>query len=340
MLSDSTLRTLSQALAELHRPGTHDDFPNRLFACLRFCFDCDFYSYDEVTENDTERIEIFPASEVDIDVLTTWLTQRPHIGGIYKHNGSLRILRFSAPSHRDRTELHDDLLGLLGQKNNLGLVIFEGRSRIKIALSRPTQLFSEEERRMLEILRLHLAQAYKASKLNSFLSEAVGVANVGFLIADRSGRIRYATTKARKLLKEYFYPDAQLKLPDRIQTWLNEKAKCNGSLPAADLAIDFGQKVLVVQTISRPAGREYRLLLQETAQSLNAVPLQRLGLTNREAEVLLWVSQGKSNAEIAIILASKVRTVAKHLERVFAKLMVENRTAAAHAALAVLRCSA
>ena len=59
-----------------------------------------------------------------------------------------------------------------------------------------------------------------------------------------------------------------------------------------------------------------------------------LGLTKREAQVLFWASQGKSNGEIAIILASKVRTIAKHLERIFAKLMVENRTAAAHAALA------
>lgn len=340
MLSDSTLRTLSQALAELHRPGTQDDFPNRLFACLRFCFCCDFYSYAELTENDTERIEIYPALDVNADVLSRWLNQRPNIGGIYKHNGSLRILRFSAPSHRYRSELHDDLLVLLGQKQNLGLVIFEERSRINIALSRSAQPFSEEEHQMLEILRLHLAQAYKASKLNSFLSEAVGAANVGFLVADRRGKIRYATAKARKLLKEYFYPDSQLKLPDRVQTWLNEKAKCNGSLPPPDLTIDFGQRMLVVQTISKPAVQEYRLLLHETGQFLDAVPLQRLGLTNREAEVLLWVSQGKSNAEIAIILASKVRTVAKHLERVFAKLMVENRTAAAHAALAVLKCSA
>jgi DNA-binding CsgD family transcriptional regulator len=49
--------------------------------------------------------------------------------------------------------------------------------------------------------------------------------------------------------------------------------------------------------------------------------------------VLFWASQGKSNGDIAIILASKVRTIAKHLERVFAKLMVENRTAAVRAAL-------
>ena len=339
MLSDSTLRTLSQALAELHRPGTHDDFPNRLFACVRFCFLCDFYSYDELTENDAERIEIYPALGVNVDILASWLNRRSDVGGIYKHNGSLRVLHFSSPSHRYRTELHDDLLGLLGQKHHLGLVTFEGRSRLNIALSRSAQSFSEEERRLLDILRPHLAQAYKASKLNSFLSEALGIANVGFLVADRTGKIRYATARALKLLKEYFYSNSQLMLPDRVKAWLNQRAKPLVGLPPPDLTIEFGQRALMVQTTSKPEAPEYRLFLRETVQFLDAFPLQRLGLTNREAEVLLWVSQGKSNAEIAIILASKVRTVAKHLERVFAKLMVENRTAAAHAALAVLQCS-
>ncbi len=58
-----------------------------------------------------------------------------------------------------------------------------------------------------------------------------------------------------------------------------------------------------------------------------------LGLTSREAEVLLWVAQGKSNPEIGIILGTASRTVQKHLEHIFAKLRVESRTAAARTAL-------
>jgi DNA-binding CsgD family transcriptional regulator len=337
MLSDSILRTLSQALVELHRPGTDTDFPSRLFACLRFCFSCDFYSYDELTETDSQRIEIYPALHVNIGTLGRWLNRRQNIGGIYKHNGSLRIMRSPAPPPGLGPELHHDLLALLRQRHHLGLVTLEGHARLSLILSRSTESFSEEERKMLNILQPHLTQAYKATRLNSLLSEAVGIANVGFLVADRGGKILYATAKARKLLKEYFYPDPQLMLPPRIQFWLNEKVNPLGSLSLTELTIDLGQKGLAVQTISKTEASEYRLLLRETVQVLDAVPLQKLGLTNREAEVLLWVSQGKSNAEIAIILASKVRTVAKHLERVFAKLMVENRTAAAHTALAVLK---
>jgi DNA-binding NarL/FixJ family response regulator len=66
------------------------------------------------------------------------------------------------------------------------------------------------------------------------------------------------------------------------------------------------------------------------------VPLESLGLTPREAEVLLWVAQGKSNADIGIICGMAEKTVKKHLGSVFEKLGVEGRNAATVCALEVL----
>ena len=60
---------------------------------------------------------------------------------------------------------------------------------------------------------------------------------------------------------------------------------------------------------------------------------QRLGLTAREAEVLLWVSRGKSNRDISDILGLRPGTVTKHLEQVYNKLGVENRASAASIAI-------
>ncbi|RZK86780.1 MAG: LuxR family transcriptional regulator, partial [Methylobacterium sp.] len=54
----------------------------------------------------------------------------------------------------------------------------------------------------------------------------------------------------------------------------------------------------------------------------------RLPVTGREAEVLLWLSRGKSSRDIGEILGLSHRTVTKHLEGIYAKLGVENRTAA------------
>ena len=68
----------------------------------------------------------------------------------------------------------------------------------------------------------------------------------------------------------------------------------------------------------------------------SAKPLESLGLTCREAEVLLWMAQGKSNGEIATILGNAEGTVKKHAGRVFTKLGLETRHAAAVRALEVL----
>ncbi len=65
-------------------------------------------------------------------------------------------------------------------------------------------------------------------------------------------------------------------------------------------------------------------------------PLETLGLTPREAEVLLWIAQGKSNADIATILGCAENTVKVHGAHIFEKLGVENRNAASMKALEVL----
>lgn len=59
--------------------------------------------------------------------------------------------------------------------------------------------------------------------------------------------------------------------------------------------------------------------------------LRPLGLTPREAEILFWITQGKSNPEIAIILTMQLVTVKKHVQNILQKLGVENRTAALRA---------
>ena len=60
---------------------------------------------------------------------------------------------------------------------------------------------------------------------------------------------------------------------------------------------------------------------------------QSFNLTNRESDVLLWIANGKTNREIGTILDVSPRTVNKHLEQIYRKLGVENRTAAAARAI-------
>jgi DNA-binding CsgD family transcriptional regulator len=333
MFLNVTVRTLSDALLQLHGSGRHEDFPSRLFACLKSCLFCDFYSYDERTEKQSQRLELYPAAAVNLDLLSGWIDQRPDIHGIYKHGGPPGTLHFCAHYGRFSTEFHGELLILLGQRHQLRVVFFDERSRVDVVVSRSAQAFSGEECQLLETLRPHLAQAYKSSNQSAFSSEAIGMSDAGFVVTDRDGKIRYATARARRLIRKYFEAESEQILPDRIQRWLKERARLDSVLPWQQLRVDFGRTSLSIRVMFDANPALHRLLIRETVQTVDAELLLELGLTRKEAEVLFWASQGKSNGDIAIILASKVRTVAKHLERVFAKLMVENRTAAVRAAL-------
>lgn len=65
-------------------------------------------------------------------------------------------------------------------------------------------------------------------------------------------------------------------------------------------------------------------------------PLETLGLTPREAEILFWMAQGKTNAELGVILQISPATAKKHLENIYEKLGFENRHTAMLKALETL----
>lgn len=101
---------------------------------------------------------------------------------------------------------------------------------------------------------------------------------------------------------------------------------------------------LLAAVRARLARRSAHVAEVETAASAggfnpdfsSAKPLESLGLTPREAEVLLWVAQGKSNGDIALLLGMAEKTVKKHMGNIFDKMGLEGRNAATVRALEVL----
>ncbi len=91
------------------------------------------------------------------------------------------------------------------------------------------------------------------------------------------------------------------------------------------------------QQSGRRALAQRLLLLEEQLISIDPRSAEPLGLTPREAEVLAWVAQGKTNDETARILGLSPRTVAKHLEMIYQELGAENRTVAAARAWAAMQ---
>lgn len=79
------------------------------------------------------------------------------------------------------------------------------------------------------------------------------------------------------------------------------------------------------------------LRIKETKQQKTPADLQQnLPITKRESEVLYWVSYAKTSWEISQILDMSPRTVNKHLQQIYKKLGVDNRTAAAAISIRIL----
>jgi len=135
-------------------------------------------------------------------------------------------------------------------------------------------------------------------------------------------------------LTTYFgHPALRAKrLPETLQRWVKFQetiVSSSGDVFSArkPLVVEGQESRLIVRLI--PADGGSVLLLQQQHTVLRPASLEPLGLSRREAEVLAWVAQGKTDAAIGAILSLSPRTVAKHLEHIYERLGVENRSAAA-----------
>lgn len=97
--------------------------------------------------------------------------------------------------------------------------------------------------------------------------------------------------------------------------------------PRRPLVVERAGTRLVVRLLSE--AEQSFVVLEEAPTVLDPTIFEPLGLTHREAEVLAWVAQGKTNAEIGLILGISPRTVQNHLAHIYVKLGVETRVAAA-----------
>ena len=141
------------------------------------------------------------------------------------------------------------------------------------------------------------------------------------------------------VLRELHSDPATMQVPFIFLTARGEKADVRGgmNLGADDYLTKPVDKADLLRAVRTRLSRAEQLARREFQPNFeSAVPLESLGLTPRVAEVLLWVAQGKTNADIAGILGISESTVKKHLLDVFQTLGVETRSAAAGRALEVL----
>jgi len=141
------------------------------------------------------------------------------------------------------------------------------------------------------------------------------------------------------VLKALRNDPATMNIPFIFLTAKGEKADLRSgmNLGADDYLTKPVARADLLNAVEARFKRQEQLAQQEFKPDFSSpAPLLSLGLTPRVAEVLLWVAQGKTNADIATILGISESTVKKHLLEVFQVLGVETRSAATLRALETL----
>lgn len=180
---------------------------------------------------------------------------------------------------------------------------------------------------LLARLKVHLGNARIAAGAQS----ALDASNRPLLALDGEGRVLWTTPKSAAILDRRFGVAVGGQLPPALAGKLQRLA-----MGEARVKQDFADGRVEFAAVATK-GEERHFRLTETLEGADEKLLaQRYGLTEREAEVLLWISRGKANREISVILGISPRTVNKHLEQIFEKMGIENRASAAAAAVKTL----
>ncbi|MCH7628129.1 MULTISPECIES: response regulator transcription factor [Novosphingobium] len=187
---------------------------------------------------------------------------------------------------------------------------------------------------LLARVRVHLGHA-RAVQASTASLDATGRL---MMAIDTSGFLLWCTPLAEQAINRIApgWSRDHSELPAVLRQTV-ERLLARRDAEGASLRIEQGDGALELVLIAHYRENEVLIRLNELNPHVDAARLQsKLGLTEREAEVLLWISYGKSNADISEVLSISPRTVQKHLERIYEKLGVETRAAGAAVAIKVI----
>lgn len=351
------LRNLLEFLCELYALRDLDTLTAHVNARLPQLVACDTIAYSEINAA-RQRINYvvepasasFPGAR---DAFAEHVGEHPIIRchQVTGRHDVLKLSDFLTSRQLHRLGLYQEFFRRVDVEHLIVAPLpFRPPLQLGFALCRRSRDFSERDRSVLTLTAPHLAQAYKNAESASLmldeartLHDALAATDRGILTLGPDNRVRDMSEQARKWIDRYWgvRRHGSKDLPGPLRQWLIEQdhgiATRGAHLgqPRRPLVVERDGARLVMRSF---LGTTHRLVLMEEQPARpSASTLASFGLTRRETQILAWVAEGKTNAEIAGILDIRARTVGKHLEHVFVKLGVETRTAAARMALTALR---
>ena len=363
-LTNLEYRRLLQCIGELYEHDDLHSLKQRLPAIVARLVPADLILFNDFNLERRDAPAIYAAypekTEIHVDQQTCDVIYEEHpcIRHITKTKcvESLKVTDFMSQRQFRQTRLYSDAFRSLGVEYNMGFQVLEPElpeiTSVSLVRLRPTSDFSESDRLKLNLFREHAGRAYiHATQMAAWraqatvASEALAATRQAIITVNANGSVAFCADMAREYLARYFGDKARKNnsLPDKLSDWMRQQELSDGNSgrvprPRKPYVNERDGMRLAVHFLSGGGNGRRLLLLEEQSLALSAEPLQtQLGLTARRAEVLLWIAQGKTSEEIAIILDLSISTVRKHTERIFEKLGVETRTAAARCAMDAMK---
>ncbi len=336
---------LAAILETVHRLNEATDphgFPSVATAALGTIITSDIVSYNEVDPSVPRIVAHVDPEDAWVEQLhgTRWAKysgQHPMLAHFLRtgDGSARRISDFCTRSEYHELDLYRFVYRDLRAEYQLSCTLpAPDPLVIALALSREDRDYSERDRAVLNLLRPHLIQAHWNARVRARtraallgMQQALEEGGWGVALA-ANGSIDALTPDVSTWTSRYV--DHAV-----LDAWLaSERAASDaGVLPRPLVSSRAGRRLITRMT--RGVDGPDVLVFAEGPADDDSTPLQSLGLGPREAEVLFLTSRGLRNAEIAASLAVSLSTVKRHLEHIYLKLGVHNRTEAAARAFEV-----
>jgi len=239
-----------------------------------------------------------------------------------------KISDFLSQDEFHQLELYQEFYRHLEVEYQIALTIRMEPARVTaFALSRRDRDYTESDRTILELLRPHLVVAFNRFDLIGHFKLALADDLLAFnqlaastIIINPQGRILYHAGPGLHWLGA----TSPGFVPAEIIDWVKSHPP-----DASGQTRRWTRAACEIVIRAVPTANRERLLLVLTLKSEGALAPKPHppGLTKREKEVAHWISEGKTNAEIAVILGISPRTVDKHIEHIYERFEVESRGA-------------
>jgi len=333
-LNASQLKTFSEALLLIHSPMDLSSIPHAAIAAMEKLLPGDCYAYNEFHKD--RVVNISTPNQLAGDTMSAfeaYIGEHPSMKYVVE-TGTTDAVRLSdLATHRQwrATNLYNHVFRPTSFKYQVGCLIpIAETSKAGFSINRVSPDFTAEQRDLMTLLAPHFVQAW--ARANAISQRDSALSSVAVAEVDPRARILFATDKAAAHIAQYRSRDSlsPRMLPHPFCTWLLQNIANSTELtPFRPLILETAGKRVTVRLAALASQHRYQMHFEEKTLVTAQQVASHFGLTPRQGEVLYWIAQGKSNEEIGLIIAARVRTIAKHVEQILSRIGVENRSSAA-----------